>query len=161
MLCQKKVFAHTAKWSVGLAAAWVSPCTGPEPQPLLLLESVVASQSLLTGPGRRWGDPLHFSDDASLPWGMGVPGLGDCGSRKFREESRSPLYQTLSLHTCPHVMSRGWEQVPKNGNMCAGWWDGGWVLFLKFPGIVYWLFNNNIGKIQPHTHSPGQAHVQY
>lgn len=46
--------------------------------------------------------------------------LVTCGGRKFREGSRPPLYQTSSLHPCPHIfVSIGWKQMSKNGNICT------------------------------------------
>ena len=53
------------------------PHPGTEPQPLLLLEPMVSSQSLLMA--QEWGGDgtVFCPTDAFLPWGMGTPGLSE------------------------------------------------------------------------------------
>lgn len=66
-----------------------------------------------------------------------------------------PCFTKIHPSTHAHssfLMSTGWKQMSKNGNICVRSVGlGGGVLLLKFPGIIECLFNYNIEK-NPHTH---------
>lgn len=91
---QQQLLFHPRPYGVWVSLSRGSPYPGIEPQPLLLLQPRFPESSPVqarVGGGRG----PHCTADASLPWGMGTPDLGDLWGQEVQGGKQTPTISNI------------------------------------------------------------------